>query len=80
MKKVSLQFFFIFSACALLQNGDSPLHIAAAMGRKKLTKIILESAPDLALLNQQKETALEIAKRKGHQDCDKDEKGTQRQR
>ena len=38
------------------------------MGRKKLTKIILESSPDLLLLNQQKETALEIAKRKGHQD------------
>ena len=32
--------------CALFQNGDTALHIAAAMGRRKLTKILLESGCD----------------------------------
>ena len=27
-----------------LQNGDTALHIAAAMGRRKLTRVLLESA------------------------------------
>ena len=29
--------------CVIGQNGDSCLHIAAAMGRRKLTKILLEA-------------------------------------
>jgi len=49
-----------------LQNGDTPLHIASAMGRRKLARILLESAPDLDALNQQAETSLRIAERKGH--------------
>ena len=34
-----LIFAFFFS----LQNGDTALHIAAAMGRRKLTRVLLES-------------------------------------
>ena len=48
------------------QNGDTPLHIASAMGRRKLVRIILESNPDCSIVNQQKETAADIAARKGH--------------
>ena len=56
--------------CAfVLQNGDSPLHIASAMGRRKLVRILLESPLiDLQLKNQQNETALEIGTRKNHQE------------
>ena len=44
-------FFIIF-----FQNGDSPLHIAAAMGRRKLVRILLESPLiDMELKNQQNE-------------------------
>ena len=42
------------------------MHIASAMGRRKLTKILLESNPDLSIRNQQKETPEEIARRKEH--------------
>ena len=53
----------------LFQNGDSPLHIAAAMGRRKLVRILLEAADiDTAITNQQKETAVEIARRKMHRE------------
>ena len=51
---------------SLFQNGDTPLHIASAMGRRKLVRIILESNPDFSIVNQQKETASDIAARKGH--------------
>ena len=52
-----------------MQNGDSPLHIAAAMGRRKLVKILLESPLlEAELTNQQNETALNIAERKNHQE------------
>ena len=47
----NLYFFIIF-----FQNGDSPLHIAAAMGRRKLVRILLESPLiDMELKNQQNE-------------------------
>lgn len=36
----------------LFQNGDTALHIAAAMGRRKLTKILLESGADQAIKNK----------------------------
>jgi ankyrin repeat protein len=36
------------------------------MGRRKLARILLEAGPDLKALNQQKETSLDIAKRKDH--------------
>ena len=36
------------------------------MGRKKIVRIILESSPDSSIGNQQKETAADIAARKGH--------------
>jgi len=34
------------------QNGDTVLHIAAAMARKKLTKIILQAKCNTALKNK----------------------------
>ena len=48
----------------LFQNGDTALHIAAAMGRRKLTKILLESGCDRDSKNKQSETALDISRRK----------------
>jgi ankyrin repeat protein len=35
-----------------LQNGDTALHIAAAMGRRKLTRILLEAGCDKSLKNK----------------------------
>jgi ankyrin repeat protein len=34
------------------QNGDTALHIAAAMGRRKLTRILLEAGCDKSLKNK----------------------------
>ena len=48
----------------LFQNGDTALHIAAAMGRKKLTRILVEGGTDTNIRNKQNETALDIAVRK----------------
>lgn len=47
-------------------NGDSPLHIACAMGRRKLTRILFEvgGTSSLKLKNAQGETARDIALRK----------------
>ena len=51
-KYVLIYIFFII----FFQNGDSPLHIAAAMGRRKLVRILLESPLiDMELKNQQNE-------------------------
>jgi len=36
----------------ILQNGDTALHIAAAMGRRKLTRILLEAGCDKSLKNK----------------------------
>ena len=41
----------------LFQNGDTAIHIAAAMGRQKLTKILLESGCDKDAKNKQEEGA-----------------------
>nr|XP_027221663.1 uncharacterized protein LOC113813804 [Penaeus vannamei] len=46
------------------KNGDTALHIAAAMGRRKLTRILLESGADQTIKNKQNETPGDIAKRK----------------
>ena len=51
-----------------MQNGDTALHIAAAMGRKKLTKILVESETDINIRNKQSETACDIALRKNLSD------------
>ena len=51
-----------------MQNGDTALHIAAAMGRKKLTKILVESGTDINICNKQSETACDIALRKNLSD------------
>lgn len=48
-----------------LQNGDAPLHIASAMGRKKLTKILLASGSRTNSRNHQNETPMDISVRKG---------------
>lgn len=48
-------------------NGDTALHIASAMGRRKLTRILLQAncATSLKMKNVQGETAHDIAIRKG---------------
>lgn len=46
------------------KNGDTALHIAAAMGRRKLTRILLEADCDKNIRNKQNESAREIALRK----------------
>ena len=48
----------------MFQNGDTALHIAAAMGRKKLTKILVEAGTDTNIRNKQNETAYDIGVRK----------------
>ena len=35
------------------QNGDTSLHISAAMGRRKLTRVLLESGCDREMKNKQ---------------------------
>ena len=55
MRLTNMQFVF--------QNGDTALHIAAAMGRRKLTKILLESGCDKDSKNKQSETSLDISRR-----------------
>lgn len=45
-------------------NGDTALHIACAMGRRKLTKILLEAGTSLEIKNAQNETPRDIAIRK----------------
>ena len=36
----------------ILQNGDTALHIAAAMGRRQLTRVLLESGCDQEIKNK----------------------------
>ena len=48
----------------LFQNGDTALHISAAMGRLKLTKILLESGCYKDAKNKQGETSMDISRRK----------------
>jgi hypothetical protein len=36
----------------LEQNNDTPLHIAAAMGRRKLTKILMQNGAELVIKNK----------------------------
>ena len=38
-----LDFELLLILAFFLQNGDTALHIAAAMGRRKLTRVLLES-------------------------------------
>ena len=45
---LKLIFFFQF------QNGDTALHIAAAMGRRKLTRVLLESGCNKDVKNKVK--------------------------
>ena len=65
-----------------LQNGDTPLHIASAMGRKKLVRILVEygftadrdanggqiTVTNIEALNLQHERAIDIAQRKEHKE------------
>ena len=46
------------------KNGDTALHIAAAMGKRKLTRILVEAGLNINIRNNQGETAAEIALRK----------------
>jgi len=55
----------IHKKCHFFQNGDTPLHIASAMGRRKLVRILMETGrEDLTVKNQQQETPIGIAERK----------------
>ena len=36
----------------ITQNGDTAIHIAAAMGRRKLTRVLLESGCDQEIKNK----------------------------
>jgi len=50
------------------QNGDTALHISSAMGRKKLTKILLSAGCLPNVQNKQNESPLDISLRKGFED------------
>ena len=72
LTKVALQFSraqglkypHVRSSLFCFQNGDTALHISAAMGRRKLTRLLLESGCDKRVRNKQHETAADIAQRK----------------
>ena len=42
----------MINIAAKLQNGDTALHIAAAMGRRKLTRVLLESGCSQGIKNK----------------------------
>ena len=44
--------FVMINIAAKLQNGDTALHIAAAMGRRKLTRVLLESGCSQGIKNK----------------------------
>lgn len=48
-KQQTIKLIFVFN---VEQNGDTVLHISAAMARKKLTKIILQAKCNTALKNK----------------------------
>ena len=50
----------------VLQNGDTALHIAAALKRRKITKLLCESVIDVNIRNKQNETGVDVARRKEH--------------
>ena len=53
---------YLYIYIFMFQNGDTALHIAAAMGRRKLTKILIESGCDIQAKNKQGETSLDISR------------------
>ena len=46
------------------KNGDTALHIAAAMNKRKLARILVQAGVSTELRNNQGETAVNIATRK----------------
>jgi len=46
------------------KNGDTALHISAAMGKRKLTRILVEAGVMTGVKNNQGESAVNIARRK----------------
>ena len=48
------------------QNGDTALHISAALKRRKIAKLVVEAGIDVNIINKQDETAIEVARRKDH--------------
>ena len=42
----------MMNIATILQNGDTALHIAAAMGRRKLTRVLLESGCSQGIKNK----------------------------
>ena len=49
-----------------VQNGDTALHIAAALKRRKIAKVMVESTSNFSIRNKQNETAVDVARRKEH--------------
>ncbi|EAY19046.1 hypothetical protein TVAG_247250 [Trichomonas vaginalis G3] len=50
--------------CQLSSYGNSALHIAAFLGDADMFEILMNSAPDLSILNKDKKTPLDIAKQR----------------
>lgn len=59
----------------VFQNGDTALHIAAAMGRRKLTKILLESGASQTIKNKVRNRLTHSLISDSKQDYDADPKG-----
>ena len=51
-------------------HGDTPLHIAALRGDPDSLLKLMESSADSTLLNENKETAQDIALEYGHKNCE----------
>jgi ankyrin repeat protein len=47
-------------------NSTTPLHIAAVLDRPRVARILLEAEVDVSIANSSGETALDLARRKGH--------------
>lgn len=54
---------------AVNKNGDTALHIAAAMGKRKLVRVLAEAGVNTEARNNQGDTARDIAFRKPKQQC-----------
>lgn len=52
-----------------LQDGNTPLHIAASVGNEKVLELLLEKGIDLHALNEREETAFEVAAMHNQLEC-----------
>ena len=49
-----------------LKRGDTPLHVAAAIGSEKSVKVLLERVVNVEARNEDKQTPLHLAASNGH--------------